>query len=663
MHTFFVNTSKNIDLARHERLFESLSARHILYTVDSALDTLSDTACEIADMITRYEVVGDEYNLIVYVEIEGRNEVALATEKATDLLVEEELFGRLYTLGRKPKEALILYGENFTRDSQYGRGRDYEARIRTALWDLFPLPAISEAENRLEELNQEGYHPSRREFEDAFFYAMTHDQENKLLDAGSDLVKGVLLEVAESVRGEDVQEVDLADELYTAVYNQREHVRLPVTGSPVQYAHIRLQDSDFHARNRSEYNLLLYIYRMAALGELVLPQVMEGGDTLENGASLGAAEVPELDFDALATILKNRRFMFRQELAGLQPEGERFPRFREALLEEPVLLQVAENPPKLALKVKEHQGLTLAGLRSAVNATLEEARDKFHENQSRIQTFITLVTHRFRDRKDAMNHIAVMEEETAIENEDLTRNFIENKLRELGADMTRRRKDALAAVDVESAIELCRSRTDYFFDVLRRGTRLYVAGVIALLAFMIPYAIVQPDLWQVFRGWVFYLLTLLAVAGAMTAGYALFYLIYKGKISREVGSLCDFFRESQALREQTMEDYLKALSRDIPRAYALEEYKRAFESYAARNRELPVAVSYHNKCLRGYLQYVENLIAELDVSRLGSEPDQDEYRSLLVPGRDKYENDALYVVVDESDIDEVWKISEGGEAL
>ncbi|MBQ6990138.1 MAG: hypothetical protein IJN58_03690, partial [Clostridia bacterium] len=99
MHTFFVNTSRNISLARHERLFESLTARHMLYTVDSALDSLSETAGEIADLITRYEVVGDEYNLIVYVEIEGRNEVALATEKATDLLIEEELFGRLYALG------------------------------------------------------------------------------------------------------------------------------------------------------------------------------------------------------------------------------------------------------------------------------------------------------------------------------------------------------------------------------------------------------------------------------------------------------------------------------------------------------------------------------------------------------------------------------------
>ncbi len=664
MHTFFVNTSRNISLARHERLFESLTARHMLYTVDSALDSLSETAGEIADLITRYEVVGDEYNLIVYVEIEGRNEVALATEKATDLLIEEELFGRLYALGRKPKGALILYGENFTRDSQYGRGRDYEARVRTALWDLFPLPAISEAEKRLADLNQDGVYPGRREYEDSFFHTMTRDQKTRLLSADSDLVRGVLLEVAESVRGEDVADVDLADELYTAVYNQREHVRLPVTGSPVQYAHIRLQDSDFHAKNRSEYNLLLYVYHMATLGELRLPQVQDGGDALESGKALGAAEIPALDFAALATVLKNRRYIFEQELMGLEPDGEGFPRFREALLEEPILLQVAENAPKLTLKVKEHRGLTLAGLRSAVNATLEEARDKFYENQGRIQTFITLVTQRFRQRKDAMNHIKVMEPEAVIENEDLTRNFIERKLRETGADMARRREDALTAPDVEGAIELCRRNTDYLFDVLRRATRLYVAGVLALLAFAVPYAVLQPDLWNEYQGWFFFLLTILCVAGAMTLGYGLFYMIYKGKISREVSALCDFFRESQRTREETLADYLKALSRDIPRSYALEEYKRAFDQYLARRQDLPVAVSYHNKCLSGYLRYVKNLISELDVTRLGTDPNPEEgYQSLLVPERDKYENDALYVVVDESDVDEIWLQPEGGEAL
>ena len=140
MHTFFINTSEHVNISRHELLFDNLVSNNRIRTFDYKLNDLNACAEKISETITRDENITEVYNVIVYVEISERNENALAAETVASLQIEETLFSKLYDLGRKPNQALILFGENFTRDAEYGHGNEYRKNVRSAIWNMFPLP-------------------------------------------------------------------------------------------------------------------------------------------------------------------------------------------------------------------------------------------------------------------------------------------------------------------------------------------------------------------------------------------------------------------------------------------------------------------------------------------------------------------------------------------
>ena len=152
MHTFFVNTSDRIDVSHHEILFDNLRANNGMFNLHYSIDNLSDCVEEISKLITRNRDITEEYNIIVYVEVEEKNEAAFAKERVLYLRICEELFAGLYKRGRKAKQALILFGENFDRNAGYRPGKTFTTTVREKLWEVFPVPDISEAMQVLDAL-------------------------------------------------------------------------------------------------------------------------------------------------------------------------------------------------------------------------------------------------------------------------------------------------------------------------------------------------------------------------------------------------------------------------------------------------------------------------------------------------------------------------------
>ena len=668
MHTFFINTSNNVNVSRHEQLFDNLVSRNNIRVFKYDLDELNACAEKISETITRDNTMAEIYNIIVYVEISERNEHALAAEKVASLQIEETLFSRLYDLGRKPNQALILFGENFTRDAEYGLGNEYRKNVRNALWEMFPLPKLDKAKKILKNIKKD--YPTitkdnLNEYKVAVWTSLTQDcLENSLLHSENDFVVATLYELAESIRDENADEVDLLDELYNALTNEKEHVQLQVTAEKVLYAHVRLADSDFNAKNRTEYRILLYVYYCAVTGSIKLckadPEVGEGVDA---GTTLGIDTIPDINWDAFSTSIKEKKSIFEHELEQIELSDEEFPMFNDALLNEKSIVALSSDTPKLITEVKAHRGLTVSQLQEAVNGTLNEIEEKNDENAKTISNFITKVTDSFSAVKDAkMKNVKYKKDEDFIENVQLTRDFIRDAIDSADSRIASHKRLSMAATHVDELVKETRIRTDYYFDCMKKGSLLYVIAVIFTLLFAIPYALIQRDVFNVFHGWIFYVSTIAAVISAFSVGYFIFKQIYKSRILKELGYLCDRFAVTQKEKQDCLEKYATLIQNDIPLSFCLTLYDNEFKEYVARKESIPEFITYHTKLLRNYIQYINNISNELDIAHIGTEPEPiGEYTSIIAIERDKYQNNTVYALVDDRTIEEYYSFeTEGG---
>ncbi|MBR5867942.1 MAG: hypothetical protein IKZ21_00740, partial [Clostridia bacterium] len=330
MQTFFINIREGgVDLGRHERLLEGLVAQGDLFHHSCSLNAMGVCAEEIASRISRYDEVGEDYNLLVYIQVPGDNEGALAAECALSVLIEEELLANLYRLGRKPREVLIVFGENFTRNRQYGAGRGFAEKQRTALWNMFPFRPVEEVTEEVLTLKARGdIAESAEEFQNALSTVLFSDGQNSLVGMESIFLQEVLPVFSETVQKNNLDNEGLTDIFSKVVHNQRLHVSKQVTGVPVRYAHVRLKDSDYNARVRSEFRILLYVCMAADSGEF--PMLEESADDAsKNREIIGEASLPRLDLDALATELKKRYAILAEEYSLLDSGEEEFHAFKD----------------------------------------------------------------------------------------------------------------------------------------------------------------------------------------------------------------------------------------------------------------------------------------------------------------------------------------------
>ena len=207
----------------------------------------------------------------------------------------------------------------------------------------------------------------------------------------------------------------------------------------------------------------------------------------------------------------------------------------------------------------------------------------------------------------------------------------------------------MAVTHIDELLEATRIRTDYCFDCLKKGTLIYVIGILFALIFAVHYAIIQRQLFNVVYGWIFYIVSLAIIIVAYTLGYIIFRRIYKSRIIKELSILCDKFASTQVEKQNCLEGYARLLRSDIPLSFCLTLYRGEFKAFVKRKNSIPEYITYHTKLLGKYIRYITNVLNELDIAILTKDAEPiGEHSSKLAIDRDKYQNNTvsnLYLLV------------------
>lgn len=668
MHTFFINTSDKINISRHSALFDSLMSKNIIKIFNYKLSDLNACAEEIAGIITRNDNISEIYNIIVYLEIQGRNEDALAAEKVASIQIEEVLFSRLYSLGRKPNEALILFGENFTRGAEYGYGLLYKNNVRNAIWNMFPISDIDSTRQIFKKIKQQYSTVTENNLNDykkAVWKEFTANcSENSILQSESNFVMSTLYEMAESIKNDDVDEINFSEELYVALTNQKEHVQISGSASTVKYAHVRITDSDFHARNRTEYRILMYVY-FCAVDESLQTQEFAAyrGKAAYSDDAIGFDTIPEINWEFLASELKYKKNILREEQSLIDCNSESFPMFNSELFQEKQILTISDEMPKLIVDMKTDKGMTVSKLKSSVDNTISNIEEKNRTNEQNILNYVAKITEQFNVSKDAqMSNIAYKDKGKNVESVQRNKEYIDGELDRVDSVIASRRRLSMSATHIDEILKETKTRTDYYFDCLKKGMLVYVMGVIFTLIFAVPYAIIQKSVFTVVHGWLFYIASLAVIIGAYTAGYIIFRQKYKSRIIKVLGILCDKFTVTQKEKKECLDNYVELIGRDIPLSFCLMRYKDEFNEFAERKKTIPEYGTYHAKHLEHYIRYIDNILNELDIAGMGKEPEAVlEYTSKLAIDKDVYRNNTVYSLVDVNTRNKIFESKERGE--
>ncbi len=658
MFTVFVNLSPGLDVGRHLPLMNELQGSGRLLVMTSRLEDLRACAAELAGRISWAEDLGEKFNIIVYTEVGERNEAALASEHILRLQIEETLFAPLYERGRKAKQALILFGENFDRGRQYGAGKDYRLKVKQRFWEMFPVPTVDDTRDYLRELQGKYPEDQQEEFSKAFIRMLEeHKTGSSPLYSDSRFVQSTLQEMADSVRKDKWDEVDFQSELYNAVCNQWDSVRSPVTEDLPEYAYVRLRDSDPNALSRSTFSILLFVCLCASAEGFPLEEQKAADKEL----TPANRTIPEVDWDEVDGELEHRRNMLGWELSQLGMGRETFPQFNSAQVKRKNM--DGYKPPKLTETVQKRIGLTVGQLQKAAGRMVAEIRAANRENEDKISVFVARLTDGFnRDKDRQMRELNYKSDSAVINTDTLTESFIRD--RRIQADVSIIRKKRLSAVasDIEEALKLAEQRIDYCFECMKAGKSLGIALAAFLLLIGVPYLTIVRQLGETDLGWLYFVSTLAVAALAFGLGCLLFDFYCRQRILSELATLSEKFTQLQREKSKALEEYKTLLELDIPMSYCLELYEKEFRAYQGRKSKGELLITYHKNQLGKYLDYVTQLRGELGLSREeGTEFDPIGSEKQLKLDRDVYKNDAVYCVIPASRMETCFKGVEEGE--
>ena len=643
---------------RYKEFFDSLMAGDRIRVYEANLDELNECAEKIAAEITHEDNLGEEYNIIVYIDFEERNEDALAKESVASLVIEENLFFRLYELGRRPRGAMILFGENFTRGAEYGNGTDAVNNIAAALWEIMPLPSLPKAREILKE-KQEAYRQNLNagegileQYKEKAIEELTeNEEEGTLLKSEHPYVYETLRVFAETaLKNEDLDSLDLYGTLLQDLENQRVHVQTQVTDDRVKYAHVRLKDSDFNAQSKSTIRIVLFVYACAAEETFRLIEDIDNGN--ENNV-LGSDTIPEINWDFFASEMRERKQILEDELNEIEPIAEQFPAFDKASVAAGINLNNSRTP-ELTVSVRVRNRMTMAKLEKAVNDTMEEIEEKSNENDDRIKKHITMLTAEFNKDKDTLMGNMKYKSSETIENDQLTEDYLQREIDTTDGIIAAHSRLSGESGFVADLIVEARKKTSYCFDCVRRGWLVLWFGVLFTLLFAIPYALIEKSIFQTKRGRITYVVIIAGVIFVYFLAYMLFKHRFKRKILRVLNRLAESFSDTQKEKKQCLENYVQLIKKDIPIAFCLKRYKNEFDAYVCKKNVIPNYVTYHKRALEEYIQFVNNVIIDTDIKGKGT----GSYSAMsggigshIVLEKNKYENNSVYVFLSERNID------------
>ena len=656
MHTFFINTSNRVDTSCHALLFDNIIESNTIRIFNYKIEELSVCADEISEIISKNENIGEDYNVLVYVDIPERNEKALAAEKIIAFRIEETLFAGLYDNGRQANHAIVLFGENFDRDKEYGIMNSLMINIKANLWDMLMLPDADVASKLIED-KRASYtgddESSKKAFAEAVWVELSKDQISDSYLSSSVLVKNVICEMGENLWSRDISTANLKDILYNCFENQEKNVHIQTTKNKVAFDHIRITDSDNNALSRSNYRVLLFAYYYAV--SPIDKKLLGNHDPMKH------SPIPEVNWDELARIMKERIQILESCPRRAEQTSFSFPEFNISIKNEDYLIKLTEETPKLTVEAKVKKGFTVKKLRRIVTDTISRIKKLDEDNGHEIDKYVSVVTESFNQGKDEMiRSVKYRSDQKNIKSDDLTQTYIGKELDEANAVIASHKKLSASAVHLENMIRTAKERIDYCFDCLGKGLVIYIFAMIFVLMVAVPYGVIQSDVLKTFVGRLFYFITLGSFGAIFTAAYWIFKHVYKKRIAKELKELCRRFSDAQNEKQQCINEYSKLIRHDIPLSFLLKLYLIEFEQYLEKKASSSEYMTYHKKMLKEYIRYIDNTMAELDIQLLGSvsEPNMEEEIQFDI-SKDKYVNPMVYTIIDRSCINECF--IEGGD--
>ncbi len=307
--------------------------------------------------------------------------------------------------------------------------------------------------------------------------------------------------------------------------------------------------------------------------------------------------------------------------------------------------------------------MTALQLQDAVNSVLIEIEGKNLDNEKRVLNYTTKVTDCFNAAKDSkMLGSKYRNDEKYIENDQLTEAFIKKELDRADARIAAHKRLSMAATHIDEILEETRIRTEYYFDCLKKGSLIYIIGILFTLSFAVPYAIVQKQLFNVIHGWLFYSVSIALFLLSFSLGYVTFRRIFKSRIIKEIHMLCDKFASTQIEKQRCLEEYARLIRSDIPLSFCLTLYQNEFRTYLKRKKFIPEFITYHTKMLGKYIRYIDNVLNELAITGLSKEPELiGKYSSKIVLDKDRFQNNTVYSLIDESIANSLFDMGDKGD--
>ncbi|MBR4425571.1 MAG: hypothetical protein IKS66_06470 [Oscillospiraceae bacterium] len=642
MDTFFINTSKRFDRRARRFLFDDLRQDGKLIVLDYPMDRLSACAGHIDALITRSPELGERFRLLVYVDIAGRNEAGFAEEYASALQIEEALLGKLDLHGRQAEQAIVLFGEHFIRDKEYAEGEQFRKRVETAFWDLFPVPTVAQAATLLGELRHD-----KNLAADKQAFAQTFAQRMMQLGASATLSRtasGVLQELGETLCSDDTAS-DLPAALFRAAKNQHSHTSHPAVATPVQYAYVWVDDASYHAASRAEFQIMLFVYLCTE--EARMDTLLEQSG--EKQYTPATASIPDVDWAALEEHLNERDQVLRFESEHLEDGNPGFHRFRRELLEGAIHFPSSVKSPEIVTMKPVKRSVARKRLRAEAHRLFEEIRENDMGNQDLVEKFFTKLTDEYNKTKDdSLGRMNYIDASTLAENDSLTEAFIRRSMDEAAEEILSRETLLPEAQSFKPILEAAEQRIARSFDSMKLGLRLILSGFLALLAFGVPYYLIQYDGASLDYGPWYFVGTMLAVALALGLGYGLFTRFCRRKIVRELAELCERFNQAQEKRRTAMESFRTLLLRQIPANYCLQRYREEFEAHRAARRSRNAHIAYHKKVMEDYRDFLAKLREQLLLRPDEDVGEQPRTEPRLNVEKSRFFNNHVYSIVDAS---------------
>ena len=660
MYTVFINTSKKLDISRHKYLLDEFKKEKQLMVDTYALEELNDCAEKISRTITRDNDIGEEFNLIVYVEAKGRNEEALAYERAAELFIHENLITALYQRGRRAQKVLILFGENFTRNKEYGTGTSFQNTMINNIWNNFPLPEPAKAAEIIMKVrNSFGTvgNGSLKEYCEQVWRELTADEHpNCLLKRECSVVRDTVYVLADNFKKTDkISEDALKTNLFTAINGLVNSWKTDLTETAeTLFANLRLTDSDLNTTVRTEIHLLLFVYRCACCDNIPIVVPTDRGN---DGYSIGDAVTDPVRWTKLSSVLKDKKAELektRQEIDSMS--DHEFPKFNDELISKERIVPLVNDPPELTVDMKVKHSMTVKGLRNAVDQTISDVETKDRENADTVTEYITAETEAFNDRKDVRFKKVKYKQEnvfTGVPANELKN--IEKKCDNALAEFSSHERFSNESENIDGLITQTSVRTSYLFECFKGKVILFVMLGIFLFAVAVPYIAVRTTVFDSGKGAVFFLVTAAAAAAVYALSFRLFMRKFKKRIIKELKTLCDKFRQIQEKRQACLNDYVKLISKDIPLCFLLRLYMNEYKQHLKDNEMRGVYKNYHIKHLNKYIAYIDHLIDDLDIRRSTvGEGEAPERLAALDLEEDVYGNNNVYTVVNRRDIDDLF---------